>query len=95
MSGAAALPTALLPRHCSQVTFGFEFAFGIRARLNLGAEVKWLVKGEMLLDASIMQLQLVPKLTVDCKQGGAKGGLYASFEPLVISVATALDKLKH
>lgn len=49
----------------------------------------------MLLDASIMQLQLVPKLTVDCKQGGAKGGLYVSFEPLVISVATALDKLKH
>ena len=92
----AVIPTlkaAIVGSFCmdtKKLTIGLDVQLGFRGILFLGAEFKWFIKGDMLLDASVMQLRLLPTLFLDCKQARASGRLQVGIVPLSITISAGI-----
>ena len=92
----AVIPTlraTIVGRFCmdtKKLTIGLDVQLGFRGIINLSAEFRWLVKGDLLLDASVMQLRLLPTLFLDCKQARASGRLQVGVVPLSVNIAAGI-----
>lgn len=73
-----------------KVTMGVEQRTGFRAKLDLSAAIRWFIKGDLILDGSVMQLQLMPTVSVNAKSGLTSGRLDVGIQPLVISVSAGV-----